>query len=66
MYLWFLHKLVGIPACLLTTLPSHTLKAAHDYTREARMPFPLSENTLKFKLCVYVCVYHCSPLSFSL
>lgn len=41
MYLWFLHKLAGTPACLMTTLPSDTLEAALDYTRSknALSPF---------------------------
>ena len=70
MYLQFLCTLAGTPACLMTILPSDILEAEHDYTREVKMPFPVSgikTTALKFNVCVCVCVcvcvFHCSLFS---
>ena len=43
----------------MTILPSDILEAEHDYTREVKMPFPVSgikTTALKFNVCVCVCV----------
>ena len=59
MYLQFLCTLAGTSACLMTILPSDILEAEHDYTREVKMPFPVSgikTTALKFNVCVCVCV----------